>query len=91
MAAAALVAAAAAVEEAVEAAVSVVVEAAEEAAEEAAVLDQVVLVRCIKQFVQTVVKRLKFLSYPVKIDRCTAGNASKSIDQNDINLKLFRN
>ena len=87
MAAAALVAAAAAVEEAVEAAVSVVVEAAEEAA----VLDQVVLVRCIKQFVQTVVKRLKFLSYPVKIDRCTAGNASKSIDQNDINLKLFRN
>jgi nitrogen regulatory protein PII-like uncharacterized protein len=86
VAAAALVAAAA-VEEAVEAAVSVVVEAAEEAA----VLDQVVLVRCIKQLVQTVVKRLKFLSYPVRIDRCTAGNASKSIDQNDINLKLFRN
>ena len=61
------------------------------AVEEAAVLDQVVLVKCIKQPVQTVVRKLKFLLYQVLTDRCTAGNATKSIDQKDINLKLFRN
>ena len=63
----------------------------EEAAAEEAVSDQAVHERCIKQLVQTVVKKLKYLSYPARIGRCTAESASKSTDQNDINPKLFRN
>ncbi len=45
----------------------------------------VVLERCTKQNVQTVVQKLKCLSYPILIDRCTAENASKVIGhQRDI-------
>ena len=44
----------------------------EEAASEA-------LERCTKQNVPTVVRKLKYLLYPILIDRCTAENASKVI------------
>jgi hypothetical protein len=59
----------------------------EEVAAEEAVSDRAVHERCIKQLVQTVVKKLKFLLYPVLIDRCTAKNATKNINPRDINLK----
>jgi hypothetical protein len=55
------------------------------AAEEAVSIG--VLKRCTKQLVQTVVKKLKFLLYPILIDRCTAKNATKNIDPRDINPK----
>ncbi len=53
----------------------------------AAVSEIAVHERCIKQLAQTVVKKLKFLLYPVKIDRCTAENATKNINPRDINPK----
>lgn len=59
----------------------------EEAAAEEAVLDRAVHERCIKQLVQTVNKRPKFLFYPVVIDLCTAEIATKSINLRDTNPK----
>ncbi len=59
----------------------------EAAAEEAALIG--VHERCIKQLVQTVVRRLKYLSYPILIDRCTAGNATKIIGQRDIRFYII--
>ena len=62
-------------------------EAAEEmeAAHVAAVTEvetsgQVVQERCIKQHVQTVVRKQKYLLYPLKADLFTAGNASRITD-----------
>ncbi len=56
----------------------------EEAASEA-------LERCTKQNVPTVVRKLKYLLYPILIDRCTAENASKVIGhQNDIKFLTVR-
>ena len=59
----------------------------EEAAAEEAVSDQAVHERCIKQLVQIVMKKLKFLLCPVVTDLCTARNATKNINPRDINLK----
>ncbi len=51
----------------------------------------VVLERCTKQNVQTVVQKLKCLSYPILIDRCTAENASKVIGhQRDIRFYTIK-
>lgn len=76
------------------AAVSVAVAVAEEAAEEAAVtvaaavaLDQAVHERCIKQLVQTVSRKLKYLLNLVVTDLCTAENVSKNINLQDTNSK----
>jgi hypothetical protein len=52
---------------------------------EEAVLDQAVQERCIKQLVQTVKKKLKFLLCPVVTDLCTAKNVTKNINPRDIN------
>lgn len=73
--------------EEVAAAVSVAVAVAEEAAAVAvvAVLDQAVHEICIKQNVQTVVRKLKYLSNQIQKDQCTAENATLNINQKDIN------
>lgn len=75
---------------AVEAVVAVAVDSvAEEAAAVAVDSDQLVLVRCIKQLVQTAVRKLKCLLYPILKDRCTAEIATKIINQKNINRKLY--
>jgi hypothetical protein len=40
--------------------------------------------RCTRQPAQTVVRKLKYLSSHPAIDRCTAGNATRNINQRDI-------
>jgi hypothetical protein len=73
----------AAAEEAEAAEVSVAEAAAEEAAA-VAVSDQAVQERCIKQHAQTAKKKRKYLLYHPVTDRCTAGIATRSINQQDI-------
>jgi hypothetical protein len=53
---------------------------------EEAVSDQAVLERCTKQLAQTAVRKLKYLSSHPVIDRYTAENATRNINQRDINF-----
>ena len=54
--------------------------------EEAAVSDQAVQERCIRQLVQTAIRKPKYLSSHPVIDRYTAENATRNINQRDINF-----
>ncbi len=55
-------------------------------AKEEVALDQEVRERCIKQLVQTVVRKLKYHSSHPAIDRYTARNATRNINQRNIRL-----
>lgn len=70
-----------------EAAVVAAAAVEEAAAAVAAVSDQLVHERCIKQLVQTVSRKLKYLSSPVATDLCTAKNVSRNINLQDTNSK----
>ena len=59
----------------------------EKTATKKTVSDQTVHKRYIKQLMQIVMKKLKFLLCPVVTDLCTARNATKNINPRDINLK----
>jgi hypothetical protein len=72
------------IEEAAAAEVSVAEAAAEEAA--VAVSGQAVQEKCIKQPVQTANRKRKYLLYHPVTDRCTAGIATRSINQQDIKI-----
>jgi hypothetical protein len=62
------------------------IEEAASVEEEAAVLDPAVQERCTRQPVQTAVRKLKYLSSHPVTDRYIAGNATRNINQRDIEL-----
>ena len=75
------------IEEAAAAEVSVAEAAAEEAA--VAVSGQAVQEKCIKQPVQTANRKRKYLLYHPATDRCTAGIATRNINQQDIKFRFL--
>jgi hypothetical protein len=54
-----------------------------------AVSDPMLRERCTKQPVQTVERKLKCLSYPIRRDRCTAENVTEIIDRKDIRINAL--
>jgi poly(3-hydroxybutyrate) depolymerase len=55
----------------------------------AAVSGQAVQEKCIKQPVQTANRKRKYLLYHPVTDRCTAGIATRSINQQDIKFRFL--